>query len=124
MITSLSPKVFRCTAFVHHYHSKLNPKSLKCVFVGYSPTQGYKCYYPNTKNFFMSCDVSFIENHYYYSTIPLHEEIPSAKQSRDDRDVVVFPEFPETVTSITPIPNYVTNQGGEQQQEIPEIPKS
>ena len=69
----------------------------------------------------MSCDVSFIENHYYYSTIPLQGEIPSAKQSSYGRDVAVFLEI---ITSITPIPNYVTNQGGEQQQKILELPKS
>jgi transposase InsO family protein len=37
----ISPKVFGCVCFVHIHGptSKLNPRSFKCVFVGYSPTQ-------------------------------------------------------------------------------------
>ena len=42
----LSPQVFGCTYFVRDDNSsceKLDPRALKCVFVGYSPTQkGYK----------------------------------------------------------------------------------
>lgn len=41
-------------------------KAIKCVFVGYSPTQkGYKCYNPNFRKFLVSCDVSFSNvNHF------------------------------------------------------------
>jgi hypothetical protein len=43
----VSPKVFYCVCFVHVHgpaKSRLDPQALKCVFVGYSPTQnGYKC---------------------------------------------------------------------------------
>ena len=63
---SLPPKVFGCTAFVHihnHNRGKLDPRSLRCVFLGYSSTQkGYKCYCPSTKKFFVSMDVTFHEN--------------------------------------------------------------
>lgn len=49
----VSPKVFGCVCFVHIHgptRSKLDPKSLKCVFVGYSPTQkGYKYYHPPSR---------------------------------------------------------------------------
>ena len=47
VLNSLSPKVFGCTVFVHKHQpsqSKLEPKALKCIFEGYSPTQQrYKC---------------------------------------------------------------------------------
>ena len=43
--TRLSPnlplRVFGCTAFVHvhsHHRTKLDPRAIKCVFLGYSPT--------------------------------------------------------------------------------------
>ena len=37
----LTPKIFRCTAFVHEDNprDKFSPRAIKCVFVGYSPTQ-------------------------------------------------------------------------------------
>lgn len=44
--------MFGCTVFVHmHSKFKLDPRVIKCVFVGYSPTyKGYKCYGPSTKD--------------------------------------------------------------------------
>ncbi|KAK0585817.1 hypothetical protein LWI29_034389 [Acer saccharum] len=45
IISSLPLKVFGCTTFVHihqHHSSKLDPKAIKCLFLGYSPTKkGY-----------------------------------------------------------------------------------
>ena len=70
IITHFSTKVFGCSAFVHvnqQNRSKLDPRSVKCIFVGYSPNQkGYKCYFPATKKFFISMDITFIENQSYY----------------------------------------------------------
>ena len=41
------PKLFRSTCFVHDHRlsiGKLDPRALKCVFMGYSSSQqGYKC---------------------------------------------------------------------------------
>ena len=45
----IPPKVFGCVSFVHNHYptrKKLDPRALKCVFLGYSPIQkGYKCYH-------------------------------------------------------------------------------
>ena len=41
IVSSLTPKVFCHAAFVCNYNhakSKLDPKALKCIFGGYSPT--------------------------------------------------------------------------------------
>ena len=63
-------KVFGCTVFVHihtQHRSKLDQKALKCIFVGYSSNQNrYKCYFPVTRKFYNSMDVSFFENQPYY----------------------------------------------------------
>ena len=44
-LNGLTPKVFGCTAFVHvhsQHGDKLDPRAIKCVFLGYSSTQkGY-----------------------------------------------------------------------------------
>ena len=47
------PKVFGCVCFVKDYRpsvGKLDPRAVKCVFVGYSGKQkGYKCWCPSEK---------------------------------------------------------------------------
>lgn len=69
------PKVFGCVYFIHTRNvSKLEPKSLKCVFVGYSSTQkSYKCYHPPCRKYFVTIDVIFRESEPYFSStqIPL-----------------------------------------------------
>ena len=53
--TLISLKVFGNLAFIHihdHNTSKLDGRVIKCVFLGYSPTQkGYKCFHPLSKIF-------------------------------------------------------------------------
>lgn len=45
-LSLINPKVFRRIVYVHNNNlsrTKLDPKALKCIFVGYSPSQkGYK----------------------------------------------------------------------------------
>ena len=54
----IEPYIFRCTCFVRDVRvhvSKLDPKSLKCIFLGYSRVQkGYQCYYPSLRIWFRS----------------------------------------------------------------------
>jgi len=61
----VSPKVFGCVCFVHDYRNdirKLDPRAVKCVFVGYSSTKkGYCCWCPSEHRFFISMDVTFRE---------------------------------------------------------------
>ena len=70
-VFSITPRVFGCTCFVQNLTprlDKLSPKSVKCVFVGYSRTQkGYRCYNPSTKKYFVSADVTFFESVPYFS---------------------------------------------------------
>ena len=40
--------------------SKLDPKSLKCIFLSYSRVQkGYQCYYPSNRRYLVFVDVKF-----------------------------------------------------------------
>ena len=64
MLTNALPlKAFGCTAFVHihsQHRTKLDPRAIKTIFLGYSPTQkGYWCYYPQTKKMFVTREVTF-----------------------------------------------------------------
>ena len=65
MLFPIDPKVFGCTCFVWDVRpqvTKLDLKSLKCIFVGYSRVQkGYKCYCPTLRRYFVSTDVAFFE---------------------------------------------------------------
>ena len=56
-------RVFGSIVFFHTHEpkrNKLDPKALKCVFLGYSSTQkGYKCYDPISHKLYVSLDVTF-----------------------------------------------------------------
>ena len=64
------PKVFGCTCFVRDHRpsvGKLDPRAVKCIFVGYSSSQkGYKCWCPTERRLFVSMDVTFRESEPYY----------------------------------------------------------
>jgi len=68
--SNLPLRIFGCSSFVHIHQqnrSKLDPKSLKCIFLGYSSHQkGYKCYSPVTKKTYNSMDVTFFEHQSYF----------------------------------------------------------
>nr|XP_027191963.1 uncharacterized protein LOC113787228 [Cicer arietinum] len=70
-------KVFGCTAFVHAHKQldKLEPRAIKCVFTGYSPThKGYRCFEPKSKRTFVTTNVTFVENQPFFSDIHLQGE--------------------------------------------------
>eukprot|EP01018_Ginkgo_biloba_P035629 Gb_34551 [translate_table: standard] len=59
-------KVFGCEAFTHvpkKKRSKLDNKSVKCIFVGYyDGVKGYRLYIPWEKRHTVSCDLIFKED--------------------------------------------------------------
>ena len=75
ILNTLPPKVFGCVVYIYENNPnrhKLEPRVFKCIFIGYSPTQkGYKCYCPTSQKFFVSCDVTFVEDEFYHSSTPL-----------------------------------------------------
>ena len=74
-LSSLPPKVFGCVAFVHdknHHKSKLDPRSLKHLFLSYSPIQKeYKCFHPPIRKYFVTMEVTFFETKHYFSKTSL-----------------------------------------------------
>ncbi|GKE82548.1 retrovirus-related pol polyprotein from transposon TNT 1-94, partial [Tanacetum coccineum] len=66
----IDPKIFGSTCFVQDTQpniTKLDPKSLKCVFLGYSRIQkGYRCYSPQLHLYLVSRDVTFHEDLPYF----------------------------------------------------------
>ena len=66
-------KIFGCVCYVHvpdDLRTKLDVKSKKCVFIGYSLEQkGYRCYNPTTKELRVSRDVVFDELTSWYPNV-------------------------------------------------------
>lgn len=66
----IPPRVFGCVCFVRDHRpsvGKLDPRAIKCVFVGYSSTQkGYKRWDPVGRRLFVSMDMTFREFEPYY----------------------------------------------------------
>ncbi|KAL5838389.1 hypothetical protein ACOSQ3_015558 [Xanthoceras sorbifolium] len=70
----VDPRIFGSTCFVRDVRphvTKLDPKSLKCIFLGYSRLQkGYRCYCPSLNKYLVSVDVTFMEATPYFSSSP------------------------------------------------------
>ena len=87
---NLCPKVFGCVRYAHihsHQRDNLDPRSLKCVFLGYFNSQkGYKCFHPPISKYYVSMDVQFCEWESYFfgnvSLIPLQGKISSKEEER------------------------------------------
>ena len=55
-------KIFGCLAYAHVNNGKLEPRLMKCIFLGYkSSVKGYKLWCPKTKKLVISRDVIFDE---------------------------------------------------------------
>ncbi|KAM7528232.1 hypothetical protein LguiB_031642 [Lonicera macranthoides] len=83
----IEPRIFGSTCFVRDVRpqvTKLDPKCLKCVFLGYSRIQkGYRCYCPSLNKYLVSADVTFMEETPYFP--------PSTSESKgEDDDLLVY----------------------------------
>ena len=96
----IEPRVFGCTCFVRDVRphvSKLDPKSLKCIFLGYSRVRkGYRCYCPSLRKYLVSANVTFLKNT-SFSQDPIHTS------HREDDDLLVYTLASPTPASVPPL---------------------
>ncbi|KAJ9550550.1 hypothetical protein OSB04_014595 [Centaurea solstitialis] len=102
----LTPRIFGCVAYVHDHRpqlTKLDPRAIRCVFLGYSRVQkGYRCYSPSLHRYFTSADVTFHESCPYFleHSHPIPDPFP-------DDDIPVSPFIPtipvSAVHSVPPV---------------------
>ena len=68
---SVVPHVFSFTCFIQNFKSgidTLEPKAIKCVFIGYSRThKGFCCFDPINHRFYTSSDATFFESVPYFA---------------------------------------------------------
>ncbi|KAJ9697298.1 hypothetical protein PVL29_009198 [Vitis rotundifolia] len=68
----IEPRIFGCTCYVRDtrpFVTKLDPKALKCVFLGYSRLQkGYRCFSTDLNKYLVSTDVVFSEDTSFFSS--------------------------------------------------------
>ena len=77
--------------------SKLNPKSLRCIFLAYSRVQkGYRCYYPSLRRYLVSTYVTLLENS-SFSQDPIH-----TSQGEDD-NLLIYTLASTAPTSVPPL---------------------
>lgn len=95
-------RIFGSTCFVRDVCShvtNLDPKFLKCIFLGYSRLQkGYKYYCPSLNKYLVSIDVTFTENTPYFSSPP-----SPAHQGEDDDLLVYSITSSEPVSALAPV---------------------
>ena len=64
-------KIFDCPAYAHVNNGKLEPRSRKCVFLGYmSGVKGYKLWCPELKKIIVSRSVIFDETSMLHNSSP------------------------------------------------------
>ena len=97
---SIKPRIFGYVCFVRDVRlqvSKLDCKSLKCIFLGYSWVQkGYRCYYPSLRRYLVSADVKFFEN------VPFSS--PSTHTSQGEADDLLVYTIASLVAPLVPAP--------------------
>ena len=75
-------KVFGCTAYAHVDNGKLEPRAVKCLFLGYSSgVKGYKLWNPETGKTFMSRSVVFNESVMFTDSLP-SDHVPEKELQR------------------------------------------
>ena len=113
MITTnhLIPKIFGCVFFMHVHNpnkGKLDPRVIKCIFVGYSSTQkGYKCYHPPLKFFFVS-DGCYLQQEWvlFFRSLFLGENI--IKEDKDQDSHFIDPFIIDTPKVFDPVSNPIS----------------
>lgn len=101
--SNLTHIIFGCTQFVHIHNDgrrKLDPRTLKCVFIGYSSTKkGYKCYHLSSHKYFVFRDVTFHKQKSYFLQSHLQGENISKEDASSLLPDLTFEPEVETETS-------------------------
>lgn len=91
-------RTFGCTCYVlddRPHLTKLDPRSLKCLFLGYSKvSKGYKCFSPELGRVIVSRSVTFDESQ------PFQYPVEQSPPLHDDDHTFIYALEPEQVQSV------------------------
>lgn len=74
-------RIFGCTTYVHQNLGKLEPRSVRCMFLGYADAKkGYRCFDPVENKVHVTRDVAFHE------TIPFFGHACSLQGEREEKE--------------------------------------
>ena len=124
---SLPPRIFGCVVYVHlssRVRTKFEPRAVKCVFLGYGPTQkGYRCYDPVHHKLYTTMDCDFFEHSPYYTQPQAQEEIMSEDLSWLTHPLADSQAPKEQVGTTTDIAtDIVTESSAQTTTPVPEHP--
>ena len=111
--------VFGCVCFVlvpGELRNKLEAKSTKAMFIGYSTTQkGYKCYVPDTRRVLVSREVKFLEEQGYYAKKSWEEleDLSTPAQDRATNLRIILEHLGSFQPPTAPIPSTSTRPNSE-----------
>ena len=107
-------KIFGCTAFAHVKQGKLDPRAIKCVFIGYPEgVKGYKlwCIEKGQHRSITSRDVTFNEKEFPYK---ISKDSPVLSQTQDP---LVEVELSDSTPNYDHVDPSATNEQPEQETE-------
>ena len=74
-------RVFGCTAYAHVDNGKLEPRDVKCIFLGYkSSVKGFKLWNPKTQKVVISRNVIFNETSMLHDVPSTNVPVESEQQ--------------------------------------------
>ncbi|WZZ88610.1 hypothetical protein YC2023_117189 [Brassica napus] len=123
-------KVFGCLCYVlkpGEMRNKLEARSTKAVFIGYSATQkGYKCYDPIARRVLVSRDVKFLEDRGYYEE-KNQEDLKDLTSDKATTLRIILeglgistshdPRYHTTTPPEVGSPSHLDHEGGEEHEE-------
>ncbi|KAI3780212.1 hypothetical protein L2E82_10183 [Cichorium intybus] len=95
-------KPFGCPAYARVDNGKLEPRALKCVFLGYNPgVKGYKLWSNDLNKIIISRDVTFDESAMIHQTFDSTEDTVASSNANEEKAQmeVEFPTSPVTIPS-------------------------
>ena len=107
-------RIFSCTAYAHIKQGKLDPRALKCVFLGYPEgVKGHKlqCIKKGQQNSILSRDVTFNEKEFPYK---ISKDSPVLTQTQDP---LVEVELCDSTPNHDHVDTSATNEQPDQETE-------